>query len=340
MKQVFNQFWLLSLLMIAAGALTFISCGSDDENGGGDVNWGKFDTKLSTPKYEDVSALYQITSSNSNISSIELTASGNYIVINKNQLYAPQQVQQKVKSRFFMSVRKKQATRASNNIIVEGKYTKISDTQFELEGWGIIEVQGSKDNALEIKITRDGQETTLPVTKKTQMDSKENTNFLCRTWNFSTIRMIITMKGSSIYDKEYKMSELKNFGRDMYELARKYNADDMDEDDTLEDYMEEWNDIDDYPTAVIFTKSGSYIVLYRNEGLAISTWTWENYDTGLLRYSWNYDSMYDKDSSGNVKVGSRGEQLQVSESFTDSDSDYEEDYEGDVTMVYYLNEAK
>ena len=103
---------------------------------------------------------------------------------------------------------------------------------------------------------------------------------------------------------------------------------------------EDWDDEDDYPAGVIFTKSGSYIVLYKNEELAVSTWAWENYDTGLLRYSWNYEDLYDKYDSGNVKVGSRGTQLQVSESFSNRDSDYEEEDEGDVTMVYYLNEAK
>ena len=80
--------------------------------------------------------------------------------------------------------------------------------------------------------------------------------------------------------------------------------------------------------------------LYKDEELAVSTWTWENYDTGLLRYSWNYQNMYDPYQSGNVKVGSRGSELQISESFSDRDSYYEEEKDNEVTMIYFLKEAK
>jgi len=48
---------------------------------------------------------------------------------------------------------------------------------------------------------------------------------------------IIDATGSTLYDKEYKMNELKNFGRDMYELGKKYNPDFDDEDDTQEDCL-------------------------------------------------------------------------------------------------------
>ena len=335
MKNLFNYSRFMTLMAIAACTLTFTACGGDENE---DLNWGKFDTKLDTPKYENVSALYQVTDNTSDISSIELTASGNYIVITNYGSRAQETEQVAAKKHFFISKRMNHMTRAGSNHVVEGKFKQLSDTKFELEGWGIIEVQGSSNNALSIKITRNGVTSTVPVAKKTQMENKEKTNYLCRTWDFSSIRMILKMDGSSVYDKEYKMTELKNFGRDMYELYKKYYPKEM-EDETLEEYLEDW-ELDDYPTGVIFTKSGTYMCLYRDEELAVSTWTWENYDTGLLRYSWNYQNMYDPYQSGNVKVGSRGSELQISESFSNRNSYYEEEQNNEVTMIYFLKEAK
>ena len=212
-------------------------------------------------------------------------------------------------------------------------------------------IEGGNSNAVSLKITLEGgtELPTLTAAKKTQMADNEKTTFLCRTWTFYSMRMIIKMPGGDVlYDKEYKMNELKNFGRDMYNMAKQQGYDDWDEDDgdSLEDYMEEWEDDEEgLPVGVIFTKSGTYMPIYTNdqEGeLAISTWTWENVDKGVLRYSWNYNDMNDPYASGNVKVGSRGAQLMISENFSNRNSDYDDDDDqyGSATMVYYLNEAK
>ena len=346
MKKFFGYFRLFSLLAIAASTLTFTACGDDDDddkgggnntNNSGQVTWGQFDTKLATPKYESVSGLYKVTDPNSDIESIELTASGNYIVI-YNGIKSRQMEQTPAKKHFFMSKLKNRLTRGSYSSIVEGKYKQISENKYELQGWGTVEIHGTGDNVESIDVTRNGETMTIPVAKATQMPDKEKTNYLCRTWNFSSMRVIINMGGKAIYDKEYKMNQLKSFGRDMYELAKKYYPDEMD-DVTLEEYLEEW-DADDYPTEVVFTKAGTYMCVYNDGELAISTWTWENYDTGLLRYSWDYSDMYNEYYSGNVKVSSRGSQLQVYENLSDRDSDYEDEDEGELTVISYLNEAK
>ena len=65
---------IFSYLLLAISLTLFTAC-----NGENDVK----DDILQTPTYENVSAKFEITDSHSGISSLELTASGNYIVINK-----------------------------------------------------------------------------------------------------------------------------------------------------------------------------------------------------------------------------------------------------------------
>ena len=71
----------IKLLVIAAAlmltAAGFTACSDDNEGGIGNIN-------LPTPQYEQVSGKYEITSAGSPYESIELSASGNYIVTLSN----------------------------------------------------------------------------------------------------------------------------------------------------------------------------------------------------------------------------------------------------------------
>lgn len=99
----------------------------------------------------------------------------------------------------------------------------------------------------------------------------------------------------------------------MRNLARKYNDDWDDEDE------EDFGDMDllqdsQFPTQIIFTNAGSYVVFYKDNSLAVATWTWENDSQTKLRYSWNYADMGYNTGSwqvpyGVVEVGFRGNQL-------------------------------
>lgn len=67
----FGTFFGVALLAFAVYGL-LSSCGSDGNNGGG--------SNCETPKYEADVAKYTITDTGSEYGSIELTASGNYII--------------------------------------------------------------------------------------------------------------------------------------------------------------------------------------------------------------------------------------------------------------------
>lgn len=68
----------LGLVAAIVLSMAFISCSDSDDDPTSDV------ITLETPVYDNVSAKYEIRDNSSDISSIELTASGNYIIIYSN----------------------------------------------------------------------------------------------------------------------------------------------------------------------------------------------------------------------------------------------------------------
>lgn len=363
MKKYFLQ--MSKMLSLAAfvmiGLMTVVACGSDDDdNGGNGGNGGN--GKLDNPEYADVAAFYEITSPDSDIKTLELTESGRYLITLRGG-YKARNMKNTLHKHHFLGVAHKALTRNTTyGNVIEGKYTKKGDGTFELEGYGTVTITGSSDNALSIEVTtKDGTKLpTLTAQRKNQKPESDETTKLCRTWDLASIRMIIDMQGKNIYDKEYKMDELYKFGRDMYELNKKYFGYDLDDDESAEAYENEWKEeMKDYTNTVTFTKAGTYLVTYNDNTLAVSTWSWINEKTGLLRYSWNYDNMDDGSEAGTVKVSYRGAQLAVQEDLDDQemesrktranddddwdDEDWDdEDYEDyfQTSMITYCDEAK
>ncbi len=329
---------LMSMTLVAIVSLGFFSCSSDDDDNQGGS------TSLETPKYESVSALYEVTgNSGIDIKSIELTASGDYI-ITKNPysgFAAPRNGKSvdKKKGLFHKAL----ATRAVSDYgwIICGKYEKIDDTTFELERWGRIKITGSSDHAMSIEVTPVGSSSsyTVPVAKKEQHPNSSLTDKLCRTWSIGSMRITISFGNRQIYNKEYKMTELSKFNEDMKKLEQQYGFDDDEDDDYYgddEDDDEFFDGIDNYPEKIIFTKSGTYMVMYSQEELAISTWRWQNESKGILHYAWNY---YDDEyAAGDVNISFRGNQLAIKESLSDDEDG--DDEEGSIVATYYLDEVK
>lgn len=127
-------------------------------------------TNLEAPKYESVSAKYNITSAGSDLKSIELTASGNYLIVKNSNgtLRAPAAGK---RNRWAAAAR--MVTRAGTdwyNNIIQGKFTKISDTEFRLEGYGTIIIIGSANDAVNLDITlANGSKVEVTAQRSTQM---------------------------------------------------------------------------------------------------------------------------------------------------------------------------
>ena len=331
MKKYFLQ--MSKMLSLAAfvmiGLMTVVACGSDDDDNGGG-KWQAFgnfsDADVDAPEYADVAAFYDITSPNSDIKSLELTESGRYIITLKDYATARASKDIQIKSRFLCMFRKAMTRNTTYGNIIEGKYTKKGDGTFELEGYGTVTITGSSDNALSIEITaKDGtKRPTLTAQRKNQLPESEATAKICRTWNLSSMRFIVEIDDKLVYDGEYKINELYKFGADMYNAEKKYygyNSSVNDEQYIIQGYESSMRMLMDklMGSTITFAKTGTYLVTYNNNTLAIATWSWVDEKKGFVRYSRNYEDMNDKDEAGTALLGFRGSQLAIQEDMIDQE---------------------
>ena len=242
------------LAMAAALMLTatcFTAC-SDDEGGG----IGNID--LPTPQYEEVSGKYEITSAGSPYESIELSASGNYIV---TRSYGGYGLAPKAGGKTRMALlAKRGATRSTEyGGIIYGTFTSLGGNEFALEGFGTIKLEYSGDDVTGIEITTNGTTTSYSAEKAPTMGGDNITNALCRTWRIEKIRDVY-------YDKETG------------------KTDDMTV--TPENPGEEGYDM---PIEVVWSKSGTYLVSYLDGSIGVAEWKWKNRSKGTLYYAWDGD---------------------------------------------------
>lgn len=293
---------LSSILLLSAGL--FASCGNDDDD-----NVVNEPVNLETPAYESVSAKYNITSGDDGISSIELTESGEYIVTFDDASYAPKQNKTTKNISKGILNGNKISTRAFIGNI-HGKFTKKSDNEFILEGFGTIEITGSADNAISIKVaTEDGDEFTLNAEKAAILADTEMTKALCRTWNINTIKMVATFNGKSFYDSGARpTSDYNAIYRELNTAMQKLSESVNGEEDN-ETYFTEPGFI---PKDIIFTKAGTYLVTTESDQLSIYNWAWQNESKGELRYTFN-GGMYDEYVSNTANVTFSGNTLTINE---------------------------
>ena len=328
-------------MFAALAACTMTACSSDDDDDDGGSGAGNFDT----PKYEDCAAKYIVNDDNSDYHSIELTASGNYIIsYNEDEpmpSLAPKDGTAKAVKIAGREVKlpgmlsKGTSGFATTRIYSEiayGTYTKTGDDSYTLNGFGTVTVtRDAQGRPTSLTITRAGG--TPETVKATQQNADLNSamsNSLCRTWNFEGYRTIQKINGKTFFDISAKtLSELND---KMKEWAEK-NDPEFDPSDWESDEVNEH--LDDVKQ-VIFTKTGTYMVLYANDQLAISTWKWENETAGLLRYSWDADDFYNEYASGVITAMFLNNKLYLGE----KDVDEEDGYKYEFGLYYVLSEAK
>lgn len=301
-------------LLVMAGCLT--ACSSDDDgddDGGGGSSVGQFDT----PAYKDVSAKYVISSAESDIASIELTESGTYVIVEKG--YGPSYVARKSSSaNRFRRVAAWQAP-ASANGIIGGKFVKISDTEYILEGFGSIVITGSTDNAFEIQITEQGGETyTLRGDKATSIADTEYTQALCRSWKLDKYTVKFTHNGKVLFNETLPASQYRQMWIKLNNYMTSHYGDASDDGDG------DWFDVPEHtPCGLIFSRAGSYLVKFEGDNLQLSVWQWQNDKKGVIRYSHNYGNMYDPDYSNSCTISYNGTAMFIDEVNMDDSEDGE-----------------
>lgn len=266
----------------------FTACGDDEPDNPNET--------LETPAFESVSAKYDITSPDSKYQSIELTASGNYIIIEKiNQPYtapaAKKSVEKDPFSDGFSSIfnsHKISTRNTSSDGIIYGKYTKISDTEFEFEGFGRITIEGAADVTYALTITENGEEPyTLAAAKTAQYPSGTMTSKLCRRWKIENERCIIKIDETTLFDQTLSIDQIKE----------QLNPKDAIQREQVE-----------------FTKAGTYMIYYTNgDMLSAHSWAWEDESKGTLRESWLYDNIFEDYAFANISFS--GAMMYISESY-------------------------
>lgn len=312
----FLKFNRIAMLAFVAVGMAFTACSDDDNDGendgpsnpAGTGDYGQF----TEPTMAKEAARFSISDPNSPFSSIELTESGRYLVL-------PAQYNS------YFAARKKFPATASillkesrSENVSTGKYTKIGENEYLLEGFGTITITGSSTEACELIITKeDGTEITVGAQPDQVFATDPITLALCRSWQTKELRMRMSIDGSVVTDRRGSVNNLStlayNIQHDMYNWAKKHGM--VEEDETIDDFEVDMPVIAD---EVIFTKVGSYLLL-KDSQIAYSIWAWKNQNNGLLHYSHNVNSFYDPTYSNDASVSFDGKTMTMYEFSADQE---------------------
>lgn len=189
----------------------FSSCSSSDDNDG--------EGQLDTPQYAADAAKYEITDESSEVKSIELTESGQYIVIMNN---AGRNSKQAVGLHKIPAT----LTRATSEYVgmYYGNYTKDANGYYILEDFGTVRIN-KDDNGSVASVTihsnKSGNEWTCPA--RLYPKTNENnplTDKICRTWNFKSVRYCVKLNGKTYFD--YTASNYKDLAIKIKEWAKSH----------------------------------------------------------------------------------------------------------------------
>lgn len=301
--------------------------------------------ELGTPKYEAESAKYLISNQNAGIESIEFTSAGNYIITTDNygsyRATAPSKSSHLKKSSLLRKMG--DMTRASNfNGIISGTYTINSNGTYVLEGFGTITITTVDGSYLLNIRTNEGETLDLNATKGAEIGNSAITQAICRTWNVDGYRWFVQVGKRVIFDQTAPKSDVKKLLKNLMDAMKDFDDDEDDEDWDMDDEAELNATVELLQSVnqIIFSKSGTYMVTYVNNQLAISTWAWADENKGIIRYSWDYSDIDNDDFGGFATLTFNGNKLNVTESLLDEDEDEDDDYPVRFEMTYILSEAK
>lgn len=238
--------------MAVAVCTGFASCSSnddDDEQPGTPLWVGE----LSDPAYEADAAAYKITNSTT-YGMIELTASGNYLIAppegSSSGYNAPVAVASSSRTLFAADAAPR-SREYYDEYGIFGKYTKLSDGRYNLEGFGTLTII---DNSTLDVTLENGSQLSLDVVKLPNVESNPLNNRLCRTWYVqSGINSIYDVDGNLIEQKTFTGSELR------------------------ENYMQ----------YVVVTKAGTFVqVDWDGQSEGFGEWNW--YDKGSQTFHYRF----------------------------------------------------
>ncbi len=270
-----------SLALSVVCAMLISACSDDEKSDNGEI------PALPTPTYESISAKYDVTSVSSDIESIELTADGKFIVMERdvNAYSAP-------KAKFAKAA---VASRAVSGSVICGNFIQVSETEYVLPGFGSIVIEGDSNNAVSLIVTyEDGESTTVAASRASVTPDSELTKAMCRSWNLPKLGFKISVDGHLVFDKSRPSSEIWTLMTEMDKALADYINRFIDD---PEDYYEpEVFHGDFYPAGLTLSRSGTYMVNYNNTidpampFFGVAVWKWVDEAKRQFHYSWVYDN--------------------------------------------------
>lgn len=321
-------------MVVVLSSVALTSCSDDDNDNGMSLEI----PELPVPEYESSAAKYEITSATSDIKSIELTASGDYVIVPKD--YTAQSMSigiEKVGKQFKLASGFGQASRATNGLIW-GKFIKVSDTEYILEGYGTVVIEGTSSTAISITATPiNGEATTVSAVKASQKEDSPLTKAISRTWNINSIGLKIVLNRVIIYDGKKPASQYW----DLVNAASKALCDYVnqfaeDEDDLM---VPEIISLPYTPEGFAFTRAGTYLVFWTSDILGVATWHWKDESRNLMHFSWDYDNPSSEvyGEGGDATVYFDGTSMKLVEEQTVREAEDGEVLEMTGTTTYYCN---
>lgn len=311
-----------TLMLAALACMAVTACGSDDDEDG--------DSSLETPKYETESAKYTITDESCDYESIELTESGNYIIVCRTATsFANAKQVGKVdrKPVKLFGNAKKAVTRGSDSGILYGTYTKTDNGEYDLDGIGILKIIESDGTACTLQLTHtNGTVENIQGSRKSVASDSDFTKKVCRTWKIEKIRLYYIENGKTIYN--ISGSSFSELGENMKAWA-KANDDEYDEIDW--EYID-WAE-DGEPYQLVITRSGTYMVYYRDSSIAVARWRWLSEADGQFQYDWGYDWTDDDSGEAWFKLSSGKLLITEKEAESEDGDTYESGLEYTLTEV-------
>lgn len=202
---------------------------------------------------------------------------------------------------------------------VYGKYTLLGNNRYHLSNGATLDLTDLGSTTESITYTYADGTSKTCTVYVAETVSGNATKSLCRTWNLNTVEDWIYF--NNIYAVHAK--ETIQNGRANVVASNPYDL----------DLVAFGIDSDGDPEAcykVVFTPSRTYICFYLDGTTDIMRWSWQNQEKGILHFEdFEGNEDYDEDYEGDVTVRFAGKQMRIYEDY--SFEDYHEDF-GDMTL--------
>lgn len=267
---------ILFATMLLLCGLSFTACDNSDPD-------EQKPSPIETPSYTMDAAKYEITDASSAYKAVELTEAGRYIIVMKGA--SPSNTD-------------------SDDLYITGHFSKNNNV-YVLQELGELTITKA-GNSYSLLLNVNGRQVQLPATKVTPIPSGQATDYLCRTWRFIKMHIVVKYDGQTVFDGTSSSSaELSN--------ALRKAIDRFEKSDKLKNTKEVQLGLaeEEFPKTITFTHAGTYFIAYKDpKENILNYWNWVNVEEKLIGFS---EEKVDLSSKSAITADFTNNQLILSE---------------------------